>query len=126
MTTEAAAEPQTAYDLHPRQMDAMSFIFEEGVEQLLFGGAGGGGKSHWLRALAYTVAMLYPGARIALFRETFTQLLKTQVWPWKKEMRALGYDVDSPKVWHASDREFHFPNGSIVEFLHLDQSEGAE
>ena len=120
------APPKAAYELQPKQLEAMRLIWEEGVEQILYGGAGGGGKSHWLRALAFTVAMMYPGARIAIFRENYTQLQKTQLPFWKKEMRALGYDVDSPKVWHASDREFTFPNGSVVEFLHLDQSEGAE
>ena len=124
MTT--AAPVTYRYELHPRQMEAMRLIFDQGVEQLLYGGAGGGGKSHLLRALAYTVAMYYPGGRIAIFRENYTHLLKTQVHKWKQEMRDLGYDVDSPKVWHATDREFHFPNGSVVEFLHLDQSEGAE
>ena len=121
-----ADPPKAAYELQPKQLEAMRLIWEEGVEQILYGGAGGGGKSHWLRALAYTVAMMYPGARIAIFRENYTQLQKTQLPFWKREMRALGYDVDSPKVWHASDREFTFPNGSVVEFLHLDQSEGAE
>lgn len=124
--TTTPVEERYAYDLHPRQLDVMASFFEDDVEQLLYGGAAGGGKSHLARALAFTLAIAWPGARIPIFRENYTQLIKTQVSKWRLEMAAIGYDVNSPKVWHATDHEFHFPNGSIVEFLHIDQTIGAE
>ena len=104
-------------------MEAMRLIWGEGTEQLLYGGAAGGAKSHFLRVLAYTLALKWPGARIPIFRLTYPELAKTQVRPWLLAMDGLGYD--NSKSWHATDKEYHFANGSLVEFLHIDQSLGA-
>ena len=118
------AQRRAAYTLTPKQGVAMDAIFVRGAEQLLYGGAAGGGKSGFMRALAYHLAQMWPGARIAIFRDNYTQLLKTQVVEWHKEMHALGYDIKDS--WRATSAEWLFPNGSIVEFLHLDQSIGAD
>ena len=126
--------PRAAYKLTPRQGEAMDAIWVDGVEQLLYGGAGGGGKSRFDRGLAFHLAMMWPGARIAIFRDNYTQLSKTQVVEWHKEMDRLGFEVKAH--WHATSAEWHFTTAhpynagesitTVVEFLHLDQSIGAE
>lgn len=144
MTTAEAApveERQAAYRLTAKQAVAMDAIWVDGVEQLLYGGAGGGGKSQFDRILAFHCAHMWPGARIAVFRENYTQLQKTQLVAWFAEMEHLGFAVKDQ--WHATTAEwwFEIPDPlydpasadhnrptltTVVEFLHLDQSIGAE
>jgi hypothetical protein len=118
----------TAYPLWPKQMSAMDAIWIDDVNQLLYGGAAGPGKSYFQRALAFHCANVWPGARIAVFRENFTQLFKTQVWAWWREMHKLGFPIK--QHWNQTNAEWHFPNpytgDTIVEFLHIDPSIGAE
>ena len=121
MTTQAP--PQSAFSLWPKQMEAMSLIFEQGVCQLLCGGAAGGGKSELARALAYTLAMLWPGAHIPIFRLTYPELVESHLDRWLEKMAELGYD--NAKCWQATLQQYRFPNNSIVEFRHIDQSLGA-
>ena len=75
--TTAAPQRSSAYTLTVKQGVAMDAIWLRGAEQVLYGGAAGGGKSGFMRALAYHLAMMWPGARIAIFRDNYTQLLKT-------------------------------------------------
>lgn len=135
MTTAAPVAQRVAFSLHDRQVTAMDAIWQDGVDQLLYGGAAGGGKSEFLRAVAFSVAQAWPGARIAIFRDNFTQLQKTQVAAWHKKMASLGFDLK--QHWSASNAEWHFPNppdprtgagvpDTIVEFLHIDQTIGAD
>jgi hypothetical protein len=107
-------------------MMAFDLIWTQEVEQLLYGGAAGGGKSYFLRALAYHLAMVWRGSRVAIFRENATQLDKTHIPAFRREMAAAGYEIDKPGVWNNTSREFRLPNGSVIEFLHIDQSIGAE
>lgn len=127
--------PRVAFELHPRQVDLMDAVLEEQCDQVLFGGAAGGGKSEALRAIAFTLANAWPGARIPIFRDNYTQLQKTQVREWHRKMTSLGFEVKDH--WSATTAEWHFKNppdprtgeptpDTIVEFLHIDQSIGAE
>lgn len=122
------APPSAAYPLFGKQMDAMRAIWLEQVDQLLYGGSAGPGKSYWLRALAWHCANSWPGARIPIFRDNYTQLKKTQVAAFHSEMARLGYRVKDH--WNATDAEWHIPNpytsDTIIEFLHIDPSIGAE
>lgn len=104
----------------------MRLFFEEDVNELFYGGAAGGGKSELARALAHTLAVLWPGARIAIFRENYTQLEKTHIPRYRIKMKELGFNIDDPKVWAGTAKEFRYPNGSVVEFLHVDKQLGAE
>lgn len=130
-----ASAPTSAYVLTPKQGVAMDALIVDEVNQLLYGGAAGGGKSGFLRASAYHDSQVYPGARIAIFRENYTQLKKTQVTRWWAEMTRLGWEIK--RQWLETAGEWHFPNpysanpsekaeDTIVEFLHLDASIGAE
>lgn len=128
VAARAKGQAVLAYPLYPKQMQAMDAIWIEEVDQLLYGGSAGGGKSQVERALAYHCAHVWPGARIPIFRENYSQLLKTQVAAFHKEMGALGYEIAD--YWSATTGEWRIPNpytsDTIIEFLHIDQSIGAE
>lgn len=143
MTTEERTEaverpaPRPVYVLIPKQGMAMDAFWLDDVNQVLYGGAAGGGKSGFLRAMAYHLSQVWPGAHIAIFRTDYTQLKKTQVYRWWGEMARIGYDTK--KHWLETAGEWHFTNpyappnapdprafDTVVEFLHLDKSIGAE
>ena len=82
-----------AFQLWPKQVEAMDLIWNQGVEQLLYGGAAGGAKSHFLRVLAYDLAMKWPGCRIPIFRLTFPELAETHLEP-RSERQAFDQGHD--------------------------------
>lgn len=52
-------------ELHPRQTEA----FLSPANEVLFGGASGGGKSHLIRVLFIVLCMAIPGLQLAIFRK---------------------------------------------------------
>lgn len=83
------------------------------VDELLYGGAAGGGKSRWARAMLVEFCLSIPGARAILFRRTFADLERSVVEPLLAEIpRELGRYNSSKHIWR-------FKNGSILELGHL-------
>lgn len=110
------------YQPHPKQAEAHDTL----VDELLYGGSAGGGKSHWARAEHILLALLVPGSRSLILRRTFKDLRRSVVNQLKQEIPpGLGY-------YHHSDHEYRFHNGSIIELGHLtsdkdlDKYQGAE
>lgn len=81
-------------------------------------------NSHLLRALAYTLAQVWPRSRIPIFRLTLPELEETHIDPWLTEMANLGYAIED--CWRDRPKNFTFPNGSIVSFRHIDPKLGAK
>jgi hypothetical protein len=108
------------YTPHPVQAAAHGIT----VNELLYGGAAGGGKSRWARAVAVQAALLIPGIRIVFFRRTFPDLYRSVVGPLHEEM--------PPGLGKFTGHVFKFTNGSILELGHLsretdtDKYQGAE
>ena len=85
------------------------------VFEILYGGAGGGGKTWWLlaEALAYVDV---PGYAALLLRSTFPNLSRepdgliplSHTW-------LSGTDA----IWHADTRTWKFPSGAVLTFGHL-------
>lgn len=113
---------QYDYKPHPRQAEAHAVH----VDELLYGGAGGGGKSRWARAEAVLMCLTVPHSRVVIFRRTFKDLNRSVVNPLKQEIpRQLAR-------YNTSEHEFRFFNGSVLELAHLqreadlDKYQGAE
>lgn len=88
---------------------------------VLYGGAGGGGKSACLLALCIRTALRYPGIQIFWFRKTFPQLNQSVLRNLGRYnyVRALG------GRWNGSKYELSFPGGSILTFAHAKNAEEA-
>lgn len=83
------------------------------VDELLYGGAAGGGKSRWMRAEMFQACMTVPGLRAIIFRRTFPDLARSVIDPLLQEIPfGLGRYNRSEHMWR-------FNNGSVLELGHL-------
>ncbi len=96
--------------LQPKQ--GLAEKLSQEADELLYGGAAGGGKSEWLIRHAARELLKYPGNRGVIFRRVFPSLNRTIIpraiallKPWAK------YN----KVEHT----FTFTNGSVLELASL-------
>lgn len=89
------------------------------ANELLYGGAAGGGKSYAICWDAFRRCMQYPGTHAYLFRRTYPELKQTLV--------AKMLQIVPPGVgkYRASDYVMQLINGSMIHFCHLsDEGEG--
>ncbi len=104
-------------DLHPKQGEA---LLSEATE-ILFGGAAGGGKSHFLRVAAITWCMSVPGLQIYLFRRTMPELIKNHFEGPNSLPALLGDWVRSSicKITYTTNPSVRFlHNGSSIHLCH--------
>lgn len=106
------------WKLQPRQERAEGLVRgADGFIELLYGGAAGGGKSDWLLWHFYHLAQEFPGSRWLLMRRTFKELRRSLiVRSWQKFDRSLGR-------YYATDHEWRFHNGSVIEFGYCESDE---
>lgn len=103
------------WELTKRQKVAYELADE--VDELFFGGAAGGGKTDLALYRAYHKSVQIPNHRTLVIRNSFPELRRT--WIPRSRQRFKSTD-DVEAVWRAADREWHFSNGSIIEFGYVD------
>ena len=90
-----------------------------------YGGARGGGKSHAVRTKAVLMAYRWPGIKILIVRNSFTELRNNHIEPLQKLLNGFAR-------YSRQDKVFSFPNGSKIAFGYCDsdgdvgQYQGAE
>jgi hypothetical protein len=99
------------YEAHPKQAIAHGSFADE----LLYGGAAGGGKSRFARAEAVAECLEVPGLAGIIFRRTFPDLARAGgVIP--KLLEEVPRELGS---YNAGDHRWTFHNGSTLELAHL-------
>lgn len=88
---------------------------------VLYGGAGGGGKSASLLAYVFRSAVRYPGLQVFWFRKTFPQLNQSIL----RNLARYNYAKAIGGRWNASKYELWFPGQSVVTFAHAKNMEEA-
>lgn len=83
-------------------------------DEVLYGGAAGGGKSFGQVIDAFLTAMRYPGIRQAMFRNSFPELSRSLI------LTALTHLPRDTFTYHSLSHTMRFTNGSTIEFGYLD------
>lgn len=85
------------------------------ADEVLYGGAAGGGKSKASVMDAFIRCMKYPGTRAYMFRRSFRELRDTLITEAQASIpKELGRYVESRK-------EFVLVNGSVIKFCHCQE-----
>lgn len=82
------------------------------ADDLLYGGAAGGGKTEWLIEYVAGQMEAHPFNRGVIFRRVFPSLARTIVPRAKAKLWARA-------KWNGQDHTFTFPNGSVLELASL-------
>lgn len=103
------------FDLHPRQTQA--FLSE--AEEILYGGAAGGGKSHAMRVIALYYAFNVPNIQIYLFRRLSEDLKKNHLDGSSGFNVLLSEYIDAGFCRiNYSTSQIIFENGSKIHLCH--------
>ena len=101
--------------LHPRQY----FALMSPAQEIFFGGAVGGGKSHLLRVASIVYSVWVPGLQVYLFRRTYKDLMRNHIHTPGGYPELLKAMLDKKLViWNKSDNSFDFQNGSRIQLTH--------
>lgn len=86
------------------------------ANEVLYGGAAGGGKTKALIMDAFFRCLMFPGTTACIFRRTYQELEDTDI----KE--ALSSYPKSVAVYNAGRHEFKLKNGSMILFRHCENA----
>lgn len=98
--------------LYPKQLE---FIEATGkADEVLYGGAAGGGKSYGQLCDALQYAHDYPGSQQLILRRTFPEL--------EKSLIRVSLELFPKEIYHynGSKHTGEFSNGSILDFAYCD------
>lgn len=112
--TEATENPSLELSLHQQQSRALRCPADE----IVYGGAAGGGKSHLIRAAMIAWALGVPGLQLFLFRRLFPDLVRNHLEGPQNFHVMLGplIRAGQAKIVKA---EIRFANGSRIHLRHL-------
>lgn len=102
------------YDASDRQ----TLFHKANVDEALYGGAAGGGKTAALVAEAVTLCLENPGIPVDMFRRTIPEL-KSTILP--EIYRQCGDYINAGHMtWHGQDRYFKFSNEATINLNYCD------
>jgi hypothetical protein len=100
--------------LTPKQSLAYQALNEPLVEDVLFGGGAGGGKSYLACVWLVDNILQYPDTRWFLARTELKALKETTLLTLFQVMKAYEFVVDKDYKYHSQDGQIEFMNGATV------------
>lgn len=113
--------------LHPRQLAALN----TSAQEVLYGGATSGGKSHLIRVALIGWCLAIEGLQCVLIRKRYDDILKNHVDGPTGFISLLSY-LTQIKAVTITQKEIRFHNGSVIAFQHcqderqFDSAQGVE
>lgn len=108
--------------LHPtlKQHAAWEAWNDPDIDDVVYGGAAGGGKSWWISEALMVSALRWPGTRWFLGRKELKTLMQTTFVTMTQKVFPH-HRLENGKHWNfnANRSELHFYNGSQINLLHL-------
>lgn len=119
MTTAAQARAASSsrsftYPYRPTARQRQAHALDD-VDELLYGGAAGGGKTDYALAEAVRTALAAPGVAVLILRRTFPDLYRPNGIVFRLRNRLPA----KLARWNGESHTFTFPNGSVIELGHL-------
>ena len=107
-------------ELHDKQMQVLQALLKGDANELLYGGAMGGGKSYMLRALAIIMAMEIPRCNIYLFRRVGKDLIATHMrGPTSFPVLLEEFIADKLVNINKQASTIEWSNGSVIVLNHI-------
>lgn len=100
--------------LLPKQAEAMAFLNDPEVTELLYGGSAGSGKSDFGVTWIIASALAYPGTRWLIGRSKLSQLKQTTMKSFRDVAKRYGVLAGVDWYWPSMQNEIRFANGSEV------------
>jgi hypothetical protein len=89
------------------------------ANEIFYGGAVGGGKSHLLRVASIVYSIWVPGLQVYIFRKTYKELIANHIHTPGGFLELLHDFLNDGLVKHnKSDNSFDFKNGSRIQLAH--------
>lgn len=110
-----AAPAEWTLDDNPKQLRAEALAHE--VDELMYGGAAGGGKTDWLLWHAWHLSAQNPGHKTLALRRTFPQLKDSLILRSIEKYSGIKDDDGVPLArYYVGDKEWVWRNGSRLRF----------
>lgn len=97
-----------------KQIEAVEYWIDNTTEQILYGGAKGGGKSYLGASLIFGDALIYPETHYYIARKELIDLRKFTIPTIHEVFKNWGLDIKDYATFNGQDNVFHLSNGSKV------------
>jgi len=97
-----------------KQVEAVEYWIDDTTEEILYGGAKGGGKSYLGASLIFGDALIYPDTHYYIARKELIDLRKFTVPTIHEVFKNWGIEVKDYAVFNGQDNVFNLTNGSKV------------
>lgn len=100
-----------------KQIQAVEYWIDDSVDEILYGGAKGGGKSYLGCALIFADALIYPETHYFIARKELTDLRKFTLASVNEVFKHWGLDIKYYAPYNDQSHCFNLHNGSKVFFI---------
>lgn len=100
-----------------KQLRAAEYWIDDETEELLYGGAKGGGKSFLGASLIFGDALIYPETHYFIARQELTDLRKFTIPTIHEVIKNFGLQLDEYMTFNGQDNVYNLSNGSKVYLI---------